>query len=544
MRIKLEDGRIAEVIVRKQDDLFEYYIGNVKIGVLDTNVMQDNILMLENSLDNEVKSQIKDTIDGLSRKDLEHESNITRKIDTYIRELGDRNLHVRDIRRIELSEDEEEKKEEGKEDRKRNDSEELDEKDEAVKTKDVSIKQTIELSERANDMHDIRKWLSGRIPADVKELGVIESDDMNMLKDSEGNRMKNNTTRYSLVIINSKGEVEPLAKYIPELEQKDSSGNDPREEKYQVRDDGTVKYDSVLSEYSIGDKIIQIDNNEYGRVEVNIGEESRDSTQTMGVQLRDSNTTFVSDTSTRSVIGEYEQEGEDTVEKNLEEAKKHPEDDVKMDERDVDGDLETKSHMHIDDKILLERNKFIGEQYNKFLENPSKENLIKTIMANFILEGIYFYSGFMFFYNLERNGKMPGSAQEIRYINRDENTHLWLFRNLIRELQREEADIFTDELVNELRLMMKTGVEHEINWGNYVIGENIQGINKNLIDSYIKFLGNKRLKEIGLEPLFEGYDKNPAAWVDSLANANSVKTDFFEAKSTAYAKASVLVDDL
>lgn len=354
MRIKLEDGRIAEVIVRKQDDLFEYYIGNVKIGVLDTNVMQDNILMLENSLDNEVKSQIKDTIDGLSKKDLEHESNITRKIDTYIRELGDRNLHVRDIRRIELSEDEEEKKEEGKEDRKRNDSEELDEKDEAVKTKDVSIKQTIELSERANDMHDIRKWLSGRIPADVKELGVIESDDMNMLKDSEGNRMKNNTTRYSLVIINSKGEVEPLAKYIPELEQKDSSGNDPREEKYQVRDDGTVKYDSVLSEYSIGDKIIQIDNNEYGRVEVNIGEESRDSTQTMGVQLRDSNTTFVSDTSTRSVIGEYEQEGEDTVEKNLEEAKKHPEDDVKMDERDVDGDLETKSHMHVDDKILLE----------------------------------------------------------------------------------------------------------------------------------------------------------------------------------------------
>ena len=197
-----------------------------------------------------------------------------------------------------------------------------------------------------------------------------------------------------------------------------------------------------------------------------------------------------------------------------------------------------------DDKILLERNKFIGEQYNKFLENPSKENLIKTIMANFILEGIYFYSGFMFFYNLERNGKMPGSAQEIRYINRDENTHLWLFRNLIRELQKEEADVFTDDLVNELRLMMKTGVEHEINWGNYVIGENIQGINKNLIESYIKFLGNKRLKEIGLEPLFQGYDKNPAAWVDSLANANSVKTDFFEAKSTAYAKASVLVDDL
>ena len=197
-----------------------------------------------------------------------------------------------------------------------------------------------------------------------------------------------------------------------------------------------------------------------------------------------------------------------------------------------------------DDEILLTRNKFIGDLYNNFIESPTKENLIKTIMANYILEGIYFYSGFMFFYNLERNGKMPGSAQEIRYINRDENTHLWLFRNIMRELQREEETLFTDELKEELREMMRCGVENEINWGHYVIGDNIQGINKNMIESYIKYLGNKRLKEIGLTPLYEGYDKNPANWVDTLSDANSVKTDFFEAKSTAYAKASTLIDDL
>ena len=57
----------------------------------------------------------------------------------------------------------------------------------------------------------------------------------------------------------------------------------------------------------------------------------------------------------------------------------------------------------------------------------------------------------MFFYNLERNGKMPGSAQEIRYINRDENTHLWLFRSLIRELQKEEIEIFNKEFIEELK---------------------------------------------------------------------------------------------
>ncbi|MGL5150351.1 MAG: ribonucleotide-diphosphate reductase subunit beta [Clostridium sp.] len=196
------------------------------------------------------------------------------------------------------------------------------------------------------------------------------------------------------------------------------------------------------------------------------------------------------------------------------------------------------------DEVLLERNKFIGDLYNNFLESPTKKNLVKTLMANYILEGIYFYSGFMFFYNLERNGKMPGSAQEIRYINRDENTHLWLFRSIIKELQREEEDLFTPEFKEQLKEMMRIGVENEIEWANYVIGDKIQGINKNLIDEYIKYLGNIRLIALGLEPLYEECVENPAKWVDVLSDANSVKTDFFEAKSTAYAKSATLIDDL
>ena len=52
------------------------------------------------------------------------------------------------------------------------------------------------------------------------------------------------------------------------------------------------------------------------------------------------------------------------------------------------------------------------------------------------------------------------------------------------------------------------------------------------------------MKAIGLDAIYEGHDNNPAAWVDILSDANSVKTDFFEAKSTAYAKAGALIDDL
>ncbi|MGP1548164.1 MAG: ribonucleotide-diphosphate reductase subunit beta [Prevotella sp.] len=198
------------------------------------------------------------------------------------------------------------------------------------------------------------------------------------------------------------------------------------------------------------------------------------------------------------------------------------------------------------DEHLLRRNTFIGNCYNEFQENRDKFRLIKALIANFILEGIYFYSGFMFFYNLSRNGKMPGSAQEIRYINRDENTHLWLFRNIILELKKEEPELFTEEKVKIYEEMMHEGVRQEIEWGKYVIGDSIQGLNTNMIHDYIRYLGNLRWKSLGFGTLYEDNHVEPEnmRWVSQYSNANMVKTDFFEAKSTAYAKSTALVDDL
>ena len=194
------------------------------------------------------------------------------------------------------------------------------------------------------------------------------------------------------------------------------------------------------------------------------------------------------------------------------------------------------------DERLLARNTFIGERYNEFLERQDAFTLLKVMMANVILEGVYFYSGFMFFYNLARNGKMPGSAQEIRYINRDENTHLWLFRNMIVELQHEEPQLFTPERVEVLRDMLEEGVRQEIAWGRYVIGENIDGLTGQMVEDYIRYLGNLRWHSLGFGTLFEGCDREPPdmAWVSQYSNANMVKTDFFEAKSTAYAKSTAL----
>ena len=199
-----------------------------------------------------------------------------------------------------------------------------------------------------------------------------------------------------------------------------------------------------------------------------------------------------------------------------------------------------------DDEHLLRRNRFIGDLYQAFRENQDAATLCRVLMANYILEGIYFYSGFMFFYNLARNGKMPGSVQEIRYINRDENTHLWLFRSIIRELQQEEPQLFTAEKTESYRAMLREGVRQEIAWGHYVIGDQIQGLNRQMVQDYIEYLGNLRAQNLGFEPLFEGNRSEPGSmnWISQYSDANLIKTDFFEAKSTAYAKSTAMVDDL
>jgi ribonucleoside-diphosphate reductase beta chain len=198
-----------------------------------------------------------------------------------------------------------------------------------------------------------------------------------------------------------------------------------------------------------------------------------------------------------------------------------------------------------EDKHLLRRNRFITDLYEKFIEDSSTENLLRAIMANYILEGIYFYSGFSFFYSLGRQGKMLGTVSEIKYIQRDELTHLALFQNIFREIRKENPELFTEELVEGLRQMMRTAVEHEIEWGQYITNDMMNGLSNEIIDQYIKYLSNERMKMLGLEILYPEVVEHPMKWVENFSNMNSMKTDFFEQKVTNYSKSSSLNwDDL
>ncbi len=192
------------------------------------------------------------------------------------------------------------------------------------------------------------------------------------------------------------------------------------------------------------------------------------------------------------------------------------------------------------DPVLLKRIQLITKGYDTFKSHKTKETFAKVLLSNYLLEGIYFYTGFTFVYSLSRMGLMPGTVNNVKLINRDENTHLSLFQMLFNDFVKENKGTFMKSLVNEMHLLIKEAVEMEIEWGKHVYGNKIKGMSDKAMEDYIKYLANKRSEKIGFPPIYPEATKNPMVWVDKFANtdgkAGKMVTDIFEKENTDYTK--------
>ncbi|HRI36418.1 MAG TPA: ribonucleotide-diphosphate reductase subunit beta [bacterium] len=189
------------------------------------------------------------------------------------------------------------------------------------------------------------------------------------------------------------------------------------------------------------------------------------------------------------------------------------------------------------DSILLERNKYIGAIYQDFIDEQSDANFFRAIVANYLLEGVYFYNGFAFFDTLVDGLKMPATGRMIAYIRRDELTHVTLFANIIREIRKEFPDIYDESVILD---MMATAVKQEIEWSRHILGENIVGINSQTIEDYTQWLANQRLGLLGVAPLYPETIVNPYKHLDRLQDANGDRSNFFESTVVNYTQSSSL----
>ncbi|ASF37899.1 ribonucleotide-diphosphate reductase subunit beta [Halobacillus halophilus] len=190
------------------------------------------------------------------------------------------------------------------------------------------------------------------------------------------------------------------------------------------------------------------------------------------------------------------------------------------------------------DDVLIERNQFITDGYQAFADDPSVETFLKSIVYDVVLEGLFFYAGFAFFYNLARNNKMVSTSTMINYINRDEQIHVSLFCRIFNETLNENPQLDEEKYRQFVKSTFEEAVELEIKWAHHIIGDRFPGIPIGDLEDYIRFMANKRCRLLGAEKPFPEYNENPLKWIKAYQEVDEGKSDFFEQKSRQYTKVS------
>lgn len=195
--------------------------------------------------------------------------------------------------------------------------------------------------------------------------------------------------------------------------------------------------------------------------------------------------------------------------------------------------------MYRTDKDLYDKNQIVLKAVSKIADAAYKtgtfdsdQMFLEACIGNIIIEGIYFYSAFLIFYVLRRNNKMPGSAEMIQFINRDEDMHLKLFIHISNTIKEEQPELWTPEFQQRITNNIKDAVEMEYQWGAACIQEGILGLTPENLREYLQFVGDVRLLCLGLPRVWNS--QNPFPWIDELTQGSMIEVNFFEGRVKEY----------
>lgn len=179
--------------------------------------------------------------------------------------------------------------------------------------------------------------------------------------------------------------------------------------------------------------------------------------------------------------------------------------------------------------------KFIRRMTEQTLDittTEGKRDFVRNLVAyNVILEGIWFYSGFMVALSFRQRNLLRNFGSLIEWIVRDESLHLKFGLNLILTVLDENPDLQTPEFADEIRQLILDGVAMEERYNTDLLPNGILGLNADYINTYVRYLADRRLEELGFAP--EYGVSNPAKWM-ATANDTLQLVNFFESINTSY----------
>lgn len=155
--------------------------------------------------------------------------------------------------------------------------------------------------------------------------------------------------------------------------------------------------------------------------------------------------------------------------------------------------------------------------------------LAKTVFS----EGVSLFGAFAMLLNFQRDGKMKGMCEAVRWSIIDESTHVQGAAQLFRTFCEEHPHVVTDELKRNIYAMAREVEQLEDKYLDlaFELGD-VKGLSKADMKTYVKYLLDRRLLQLGLKENF-GVEKNPLKWFDEIMGSSS-HVNFFEGRVTDY----------
>lgn len=161
------------------------------------------------------------------------------------------------------------------------------------------------------------------------------------------------------------------------------------------------------------------------------------------------------------------------------------------------------------------------------------QTLVKNLIGFYlIMEGIFFYTGFVMILSFHRRNLMKGIGEQFQYILRDETIHLNFGLDLINGIKSENPEIWTPEFQQEMIERVRTAVELELDYAKDCLPNGVLGLNSDLFEDYVKYVADRRLERIGLPTQYDGAS-NPFPWMSETMDLAKEK-NFFETRVTEY----------
>jgi len=176
-----------------------------------------------------------------------------------------------------------------------------------------------------------------------------------------------------------------------------------------------------------------------------------------------------------------------------------------------------------------------------------KRKLYRAVANVYILEGIRFYVSFACSFAFGENKLMEGNAKIISLIARDESQHMTITQNILNKWkQGDDPDMveIAQEEEKNVYEMFKKCVEEEVIWADYLFRDgSMIGLNAKLLQKYVEWTANRRMKSIGLKPIFDApLNNNPLPWTEHWLSSKGLQVAPQETEVESYVIGGITQD--